>query len=135
MTTLERQDDRSNQPIKLSVSLVGGRYAVTVMRWIKQLLLAAPFIVALLLNALMVRADYLHLYREHIAGYGFLFATPWGWVVDHIGSGFLHIHNRWMRDSVGYLVFLWLPAVLYSASLWLLLTGLQVVRTRYKSGA
>jgi hypothetical protein len=30
------------------------------MLWIKRLLLAAPFIVALLLNVLMVRADHLH---------------------------------------------------------------------------
>ena len=103
------------------------------MRWIKRLLLAAPFIVAFLLNALMVRADHLHLYREgeHMAGYGFLFATPWGWVVDHLWPGFLHIHNRWMRDSLGYLALLWIPAALYSASLWLLLTGIQIVWTRY----
>jgi hypothetical protein len=108
------------------------------MLWIKRLLLAAPFIVALLLNALMVRADHLHLYREsqHIAGYGFLFGTPWSWIVDHIWFGFLygiwrgHIHN-WMRESLGYLTFLWIPAALYSASLWLVLTGIQIVWTRY----
>ena len=124
--------------IKLSVSLVGGRHAVMLMLWIKRLLLAAPFIVALLLNALMVRADHLHLYREsqHIAGYGFLFGTPWSWIVDHIWFGFMygiwrgHIHN-WMRESLGYLTFLWIPAALYSASLWLVLTGIQIVWTRY----
>jgi len=54
------------------------------MLWIKRLLLAAPFIVALLLNTLMVRADHLHLYREsqHIAGYGFLFGKPWSWIME-----------------------------------------------------
>ena len=108
------------------------------MLWIRRLLLAAPFIVALLLNALMVRADHLHLYREsqHIAGYGFLFGKPWSWIVDHIWFGFLYgiwrgrIHN-WMRESLGYLTFLWIPAALYSASLWLVLTGIQIVWTRY----
>jgi hypothetical protein len=125
-------------PYWLSVSLVSGRHMVTVMRWIKRMLLAAPFIVALLLNVLMVRAGHLHLYREsqHIAGYGFLFGTPWSWIVDRIWFGLLdgiwrgHIHN-WMRESLGYLAVLWIPAALYSAFLWLVLTGIQIVRTRY----
>ena len=73
---------------------------------------------------------------QHIAGYAFLFETPWIWIVGHIWFGFLygisrgHIHN-WMRESLGYLTFLCIPAALYSASLWLVLTGIQIVRTRY----
>jgi hypothetical protein len=93
------------------------------MGWTRRLLVAFPFAIACVLNVLMIAADRLHLHREHIAGYGFLFASPWGWVLDF--GWFPNIHNRWLRVLSGYAVILWVPAALYSGCLWLLLVGLR----------
>jgi len=93
------------------------------MRWIKRLLFALPFAIATVLNVLMVAADRLHLYREHIAGYGFLFAAPWAWLLDR---GWLpQAHNGWLGAFVGYSIILWIPAALYSGGLWLLIAGIK----------
>jgi hypothetical protein len=94
------------------------------MRWTKRLLVALPFVIAFVLNGFMVAADRLHLHREHIAGYCFLFGTPWSWLLDR---GWVpNIHNRWLLALVGYAVILWIPAALYSGCLWLLLVGLKI---------
>jgi len=98
------------------------------MGWTKRILLALPFAIASVLNGLMVAADRLHLHREHIAGYGFLFATPWAWLLD--SGWFPNIHNRLLMRLVGYAVILWIPAALYSACLWLLLVGLRIGAAR-----
>ena len=98
------------------------------MAWTKRLLLALPFAIAAALNVLSLAADRLHLRREHVAGYGFLFFTPWAWLLDH---GWLpHVHSRWMMALVGYLVILWIPAALYSCCIWLFFLGLRTVTAR-----
>jgi len=85
-------------------------------------LLAVPFIIAAALTLLVVSADRLHLRREHIAGCAFLFGTPWAWLLDR--GWFGSIQSRWAESLISYAVILWIPAVLYSACLWLLLRGL-----------
>ena len=50
------------------------------MIWIKRALLALPFGIAAALNLLAIIARPMHWHTEHIAGYGFLFATPWAWL-------------------------------------------------------
>src|SRR5712692_4990081 len=67
-------------------------------------------------------------HREHVAGYGFLFATPWAWLLDHprwLGN----VHNRSLMALIGYVLFLWIPASLYSGCLWLLFFGLGFRRS------
>ena len=76
----------------------------------------------------MVAADRLQLHREHIAGYGFLFATPSIWLLDSMR--FRNVHNGWLTPLLGYVLVLWIPAVLYSGCLWLLLAGLKAVAAR-----
>jgi hypothetical protein len=93
------------------------------MRWIRRLLIALPLAIACVLNVLMIAANRFHLHREHIAGYGFLFATPWAWLLDR--GWFGNVHNRSLEALFGYAVILWIPAVLYSGCLWLLVVGLK----------
>jgi hypothetical protein len=92
------------------------------MNWPKRLLLVSPFAVAAVLTALIIIADRLHLRSEHIAGFAFLFGTPWAWLLDRgwVGS----IQSRWAESLISYAVILWIPALLYSACVWLLLHGL-----------
>jgi hypothetical protein len=52
------------------------------MVWTKRFLLALPFVIGAVLNVLLLVADRFHLRSEHIAGYGFLFGTPWAWLLD-----------------------------------------------------
>jgi hypothetical protein len=61
-----------------------------------------------------------YLYRQHVVGYGFLFATPWAWLLDPV---FRNVHNR--EAWFAYAIFLWIPAMLYSVYLWMLLVGLE----------
>jgi hypothetical protein len=94
----------------------------------RRLVITSPFAVACVLNLLSL-VTYLHWNPQYIAGYGFLLAVPWGWLIDGL---FVSIHNRWLAALYGYTIMLWVPAVLYSACLWLLLSGIQVLAIRLK---
>jgi len=93
------------------------------MDWARRLLLGLPMAIGAVLNVLMVVADRFHLHRERIAGYGFLFATPWAWLLDR--GWFGNLHNRWLQALIGYAVILWIPAMLYSVCLWLVGLGIK----------
>jgi hypothetical protein len=112
----------------------------TYMVWTKRFFLALPFAIAAVLNVLMIAADRLHWHREqHIAGYGFLFATPWAWLIDFIWFGFLdhiwrgNVHSNWITALMGYVAILWIPAALYSTCLWLLISGVKIISRRHSS--
>jgi hypothetical protein len=100
------------------------------LTWTRRILLVLPFVTAGVLTFLIGFADRLHLRSERFAGYGFLFGIPWAWLVDR--GWFEHVHSRFAQSLVGYAVVLWIPAILYSACLWLLLwpLGYWVRRTR-----
>ena len=99
------------------------------MSWTKRLLVASPFVVALTLNILgLVAVNRPQWHREQIAGYGFLFATPWTWLLDH--NWFGNVHNRWLTALIVYATILWIPAALYSCCLWLLLVGPEIIAAR-----
>lgn len=98
----------------------------------RRLVIASPFAVASVLNLVSLVTHRLHWNPQHIAGYGFLFAAPWGWLIDGL---FVSVHNRWLTALYGYTVMLWVPAVLYAVCLWLLLTGIQVFAIRLKRAA
>jgi hypothetical protein len=95
----------------------------------KRLVLTAPFAVAAVLTALGITADRLHLHREHIAGYCFLFFAPWAWLLDR-GWFFPESYSRFVSAMVDYSVLLWIPAVLYSICFWLLFRAFQSVALR-----
>ena len=98
------------------------------MVWIKRLILSLPFLIAALLTILIAGADRFHLPLQHIAGYGFMFGVPWAWLIDR---GWLPtFHNYWLRAAIGYLFILWIPATLYSISIWLLFFAIAKLRTR-----
>jgi hypothetical protein len=59
---------------------------VSLVIWVRRILLLLPFLIAAILNLLVVVARPMHWHSEHIAGYAFLFAMPWAWLVDTIGS-------------------------------------------------
>ena len=96
---------------------------------LRRLVLAIPFLIAAILTLLGSLVDWLHLSREHTAGYAFLFSAPWGWVIDHIWFGTMPI--RWVDQVVGYVMVLWVPAFLYSLCLWGLLRGISAVTRRF----
>lgn len=94
-----------------------------VVVWIRRTLLLLPFGIAATLNLLAVIARPLHLRGQRIAGYGFLFATPGAGLIDHDWFG--RINNKWVEAMTAYFLILWIPAILYSACLWL---GFRVLR-------
>lgn len=89
------------------------------MNWLKRFLLLLPFLIAATLTLLTARAEIAHRNTQHLIGYGFLFGAPWSWFIDRIA--FLpQFHSYALRAAIGYIFILWIPAGLYSASLWLL---------------
>jgi lysylphosphatidylglycerol synthetase-like protein (DUF2156 family) len=95
--------------------------------WVNRLLIAFPFAIAALLNALMLGVEHFHLRLDHIARYGFVFAGPWAWVANAGDiTNHLNVQNQWLRGFVAYVALLWIPAVLYSACVWLLLVVLRI---------
>jgi hypothetical protein len=88
------------------------------MTWLRRVVLAVPFAVAAVLTVLMSVADRFHLRSQRIAGYGFAFASPWSWLLDHDWYG--SDHSRWVDSLIIQAVILWMPALLYSFCLWLL---------------
>jgi len=99
------------------------------MIWIKRLLPALPFAIAVVLTVLMSIADRFRLSEEHIAGSGFLFATPWAWLLDHDWFG--HVHSRRLEAVIVYATILWIPALLYSGCFWLVVHFLGRLRGRH----
>jgi hypothetical protein len=92
------------------------------MTTLKRLLLCLPFAIAVFLNVLMLLADGLQLPHEQVVGYGFAFAAPWNWLLDFLfSSRTLGRGHLWQRELEGYAIFLWIPAALYSLSLWIVL--------------
>jgi len=89
------------------------------MTLLKRVIILLPFLIAATLTVLTAGADIAHRPTEHLVGYGFIFASPWGWLIDRVA--FLpRFHSYALRAAVGYIFILWIPAALYSASLWLL---------------
>jgi hypothetical protein len=99
----------------------------TFMRWIRPVIASLPFAFALVIN-ILVYADW---HSERIAGYGFLFATPWGWLLDRDWF-FGHPIAHWANTLETLFVILWGPALLYSACLcalmWILERALRNCR-------
>jgi hypothetical protein len=95
--------------------------------WVNRFLIAFPFAIAALLNALMLGVEHFHLRLDHIARYGFVFAGPWAWVANAADiTNYLSVQNHWLRGLLSYAALLWIPAVLYSACVWLLLVVLRI---------
>ena len=100
------------------------------MARVRHLVLAIPFAVAAVLNVLLNIARPLHWRSEHVAGYCFLFATPWGWLLDRGWLG--PFGSKWLDDLMAYLTLLWIPALLYSGCLGLLMRGSRVAIGRIR---
>ncbi len=99
--------------------------------WTNRFLIAAPFAIAALLNVLMIGVEHLHLHLGHIARYGFVFSGPWVWLVNVADiTNHLNVQNRWLGEFIAYVALLWIPAVLYSACVWLLLLALGIAAHR-----
>ena len=99
--------------------------------WTNRLLIAVPFAIAALLNAIMVGVEHLHLRLDYIARYGFVFCGPWAWLVNFADiTNRLHVQNRWLAGFITYVALLWIPAVLYSVCVWLLLVFLGIAARR-----
>jgi hypothetical protein len=75
----------------------------------------------------MVGVEHLHLRLNYIARYGFVFSGPWLWlegiadITNHV-----NVQNGWLRGFLAYVALLWIPAVLYSVCVWLLLVVLGI---------
>ena len=100
------------------------------MTWRGRLLLSLPFVVAATLNVLDIIARPLHWRGEHIDGYCFLFLTPWAWLLDNgwIGS----VNSKWLDEVIAYLIILWIPALLYSVSLWIVIRASKALVRRFQ---
>lgn len=94
------------------------------MALFRRLFLIVPFAIAAVLTVLVPNANRLRL--RHVEGYGFLFATPWGWLIERIWLPDLHHHRIYLL--FGYAILFWIPALLYSGSLWLLFRGLAELK-------
>lgn len=92
--------------------------------WTKRLVIGMPFAIAAVLNVLAIVSERWQLNGERIAGYGFMFAAPWAWLLDR---GWLpNTHNRAAEDLIAYAAVLWIPAALYSGCIWLLFIGFRL---------
>jgi hypothetical protein len=104
---------------------------MTMMTWAKRLLIASPFAIVFVLTVLLEVGDRLHIRTERIAGYGFAFATPWAWLLDHDWFG--SVHSRWLESVISYAIVLWIPAFLYAVCLWLLSRLLRLGNRRWRA--
>jgi hypothetical protein len=100
--------------------------------WKKRLLIAVPLVIAALLNALMLGVEHLHLRLDYIARYGFVFFGPWVWPAANVADIADHLNgqNPWLGGFLWYVAILWIPAVLYSVCVWLLLVVVRIAARR-----
>lgn len=100
------------------------------MKWIRPSVLLLPFVIASILTVRGLFSDALHLSRHTTEKYGFAFAAPWAWLLDHDWFG--SHRGRWPEALILYLVLLWIPATLYSACLWMIMRLLTIGTRRRK---
>jgi len=101
------------------------------MTWRSRIILGIPFVIAASLNVLDIIARPLHWRGEHIDGYCFLFLAPWSWLLDNGWIG--PVNNKWLDQVIAFTIILWVPALLYSGCLWLLIwTSKTVVRRLHR---
>jgi len=99
--------------------------------WTNRLLIGVPLAIAGLLNAVMLGVGHLHLRLGYIARYGFAFSGPWVRLVNAADiTNHLNVQNRWLGGFITYVALLWIPAVLYSVCVWLLLMVLGIAARR-----
>lgn len=98
------------------------------MTWRGRLALSFPIIVAATLNVMDIVARPLHWRGERIDGYCFLFGAPWDWLLDNgwIGS----VNSKWLDEVIAYLFILWVPALLYSGCLFMVIWASRTVVRR-----
>jgi hypothetical protein len=87
--------------------------------WARRIVVLVPFAFAATLNTLAALARPMHWRSEHLAGYCFLFMTPWAWLLDRGWVG--TTQSKVLNSIFAALLILWIPALLYSVSLWLIL--------------
>jgi hypothetical protein len=105
--------------------------SMTSSSWTTRLFVSVPFAIAALLNAVMLGVEHLHLRLAYIARYGFAFTGPWTWFVNLAGiTNRLNIQNRWLGGFIWYVALRWIPALLYSVCVWLLLLVLRIAGRR-----
>src|SRR5258708_38771272 len=76
---------------------------ITNSSWTNRLLIAVPFAIAALLNAVMLGVEHLHLHVNYIAGYGLVFSGPWVWRVNVADiTNRLNVHHRCCGGFVTY---------------------------------
>jgi hypothetical protein len=102
--------------------------------WVRRTLVALPLVVATVLTVLVSVADRFQLQRQHIAGYCFLFAAPWDWLLDRgwfgtVQSRSIHVQSRSIQLLVACTFILWIPALLYSGGLLFVFRLLRLWRT------
>ena len=88
-------------------------------------LIALPFAIAAILNALLLLGSPVWIRSHRIERDGFLFGAPWAWLIDPLPFG--DFHNNLANQVLGYVAILWIPALLYSLCLCLLLRALHVM--------
>jgi hypothetical protein len=105
---------------------------LTKISWTNRLLVAVPIAVAAWLNAVMVGVDHFRLRLDLIARYGFAFSGPWAWIVNVADiTNRLNVQNGCLRGFITYVAILWIPAVLYSVFVCLLLLVIEVAARRF----
>jgi hypothetical protein len=75
------------------------------MIWPKRIMLAVPFAISAALTAMLAFANHYPVRHEHLAGYAFLFGTPWAWLLDHNWYG--GSHPQWLEHLIIYMLILW----------------------------
>ena len=98
------------------------------MIWAKRILLMLPFVVAAVLNVVVAIAPPMHWRSEHLAGYCFLFGTPWAWLLDR--GWFGATNSRLLNTILAALIILWIPAFLYSGCIWLIFRFIRFRQVR-----
>ncbi len=79
----------------------------------------------------MLGVEHLHLRLAYIARYGFVFSGPWSRFVGLADiTNRLNVQNRWLGGFIWYVALLWIPALLYSVCVWLLLVVLGIAGRR-----
>jgi hypothetical protein len=92
---------------------------------VTRIAVALPFAIAGILNMASLTSRTLNLNPEEVSKCAFLFAIPWGWLIDYFGMA--QFQHRWLWYAYGYAVLLWIPATLYASCIWVLLRAVKFI--------
>jgi hypothetical protein len=99
-----------------------------------RIMLLLPAAAALCLTILIYGAHNLALNSRQLFAWTLLFGIPWNTFFNAL-LGHVHVHTRWVDNSISIFALVWGPAIMHTLLLWTVMRVARSLRRRSRASA